>query len=301
MTAGPTAGISPQQQAVEDDIVRTVLASFENTSDPRLRLLMQALTRHLHAFIREVRLTEAEWSAAIRFLTEAGDITNDRRQEFVLLSDVLGASMQTVAVNNEAYANATEATVFGPFFVEDSPTIDIGGDIAAGAPGQPCWIEGQVTGTDGQPVPGARIEVWEADEDGLYDVQYADQRVSCRARLHSDGEGRYAFWGLTPTPYPIPHDGPVGKMLEATGRSPMRASHLHFMVSAPEKRTLITHIFVRGDRQIEIGDSVFGVKESLIKDFHEQSPGTPTPDGRDLGGRTWTRARFDIVLAPAGA
>lgn len=293
--------ISPEQTAVEEDLIERVLASFAQTQDPRLKTVMESLTRHLHAFIRDVRLTEDEWNAAIEFLTAVGHITDDRRQEFVLLSDVLGASMQTIAVNNEAYENATEATVFGPFFVEDAPEIPIGGDIAGGASGQPCWVEGTVTDTAGNPVPGARIEVWEADDDGFYDVQYTDGRVAGRAHLRSDDDGRYAFWGLTPTPYPIPHDGPVGQMLEKVGRSPVRAAHLHFMVTAPQLRTLVTHIFVTGDPQLEIGDSVFGVKDSLIKDFVEQPAGTPGPDSRDLGDQTWARARFDIVLAPQNA
>ncbi|MBJ2122528.1 hydroxyquinol 1,2-dioxygenase [Arthrobacter sp. MSA 4-2] len=301
MPEHPPHSISPQQQAVEEELVRTVAASFDATADGRLRELMQSLTRHVHSFIREVRLTEDEWKAGIEFLTAVGYITDAKRQEFVLLSDVLGASMQTVAVNNKAHSTATEATVFGPFFLEDSPEIEIGGDIAAGAPGEPCWIEGTVTGTDGAPIPGARLEVWEADEDGLYDVQYGDDRTSGRAHLHADEQGRYAFWGLTPVPYPIPFDGPVGRMLERTGRSPVRAAHLHFMVTAPQRRPLVTHIFVRGDEQLDIGDSVFGVKDSLIKDFIKQPTGTPTPNGRNLGGKPWSRTRFDIVLAPAGA
>jgi hydroxyquinol 1,2-dioxygenase len=294
-------GIGAEQAAIEQQLTDTVVASFANTPDERLKTLMQALTRHLHAFIREVRLSEDEWNAAIGFLTAAGHITDDKRQEFILLSDVLGASMMTVAVNNQAHGNATEATVFGPFFAEDAPEIPLGGDIAGGAHGQPCRVEGTVTDTHGHPVPGARIEVWEADEDGFYDAQYADGRTAGRAHLYADAGGRYSFWGLTPTPYPIPHDGPVGKMLEAANRSPVRASHLHFMVTAPEKRTLVTHIFVDGDPQLAIGDSVFGVKDSLIKRFEEQPAGTPAPDGRDLGGRSWTRTRFDIVLAPAGS
>ncbi|SLK14617.1 dioxygenase family protein [Arthrobacter sp. P2b] len=293
-----TQQISAEQVAVEQQLVNTVVASFDKTEDPRLKQLMQSLTRHMHNFLREVRLTEEEWNAAIGFLTAAGHITDDKRQEFVLLSDVFGASMQTIAMNNQAYKEATEATVFGPFFVADAPEIPIGGDIAGGANGQPCWVEGTVTDTEGRPVPGARIEVWEADEDGFYDVQYADQRVAGRAHLNADQDGKYAFWGLTPTPYPIPHDGPVGKMLAAVGRSPVRASHLHFMVTADGLRPLVTHIFVEGDPQIEIGDSVFGVKDSLIKTFQTQPAGTPTPDGRDLDSQSWARTRFDIVLAP---
>lgn len=294
-----TAALDAEQARREEELIERVIASFEATPDDRLRVLMQSLTRHLHAFIRDVRLTEAEWDKAIEFLTAVGHITDDRRQEFILLSDVLGLSMQTIAVNNPAEGDATEATVFGPFFVENAPEIANGEDISGGAPGQPSWIEGTVCNTRGEAIPGARIEVWEADEDGLYDVQYDDQRVAGRAFLHSEEDGGYRFWGLTPTPYPIPHDGPVGALLKSVERSPVRASHLHFMVTAPGYRTLVTHIFVEGDPQLEIGDSVFGVKDSLVKRFDEQPPGTPTPDGRDLGDRTWTKARFDIVLADA--
>lgn len=287
-----------EQAAREQELTDRVAASFDGAADERLRTVMQSLTRHLHAFLREVRLTEDEWNKGIEFLTAAGHITDDRRQEFILLSDVLGASMQTIAINNEAYANATEATVFGPFFVDDAPRIENGGDIAQGATGQPCWVEGTVTDTSGNPVPGARIEVWEADEDGFYDVQYGDDRTAGRAHLFAEADGGYRFWGTTPTPYPIPHDGPVGALLAATGRSPLRAAHLHFMVTAPGLRTLVTHIFVRGDELLD-ADSVFGVKDSLVMDFEELPAGTPTPDGRVIEG-TWSRTRFDVVLAPAG-
>jgi hydroxyquinol 1,2-dioxygenase len=294
----PSDVVDREQQRREETVIEQVLDSFSQADDPRLRLLMEALTRHLHAYLREVRLTDAEWEAAIGFLTAAGHITDDKRQEFILLSDVLGASMQTITMNNTAYANATEATVFGPFFVDDSPEVALGGDIAAGASGQPCWVEGTVTDTDGNPVSGAMIEVWEADDDGYYDVQYPDGRVAARGHLHAEADGGYRFWALTPTPYPIPADGPVGQLLNATGRSPMRASHLHFMVSAPGLRTLVTHIFPRGDDYLT-RDAVFGVRDSLIKDFQPQPPGTPAPDGRDLGGAGWSSVLFDIVLPPA--
>lgn len=290
--------VSPEQEKRESQLVERVVASFDATPDPRLKDLMEALTRHLHAFAREVRLTEEEWQRVIEFLTAAGHITDDRRQEFILLSDVLGASMQTITINNEAQANATEATVFGPFFVAGSPEIQLGGDIAAGAPGEPCWVEGRVTDTSGNPVPHALIEVWEADQDGLYDVQYDDGRIAARGHLYSDADGRYRFWGITPTPYPIPHDGPVGRLLAAVGRSPMRAAHLHFRVQAEGFRTLVTHVFVHGDEFLD-RDAVFGVRDSLVMDFEPQPAGTPTPDGRDLGDRAWSRVRFDIVLAPA--
>jgi hydroxyquinol 1,2-dioxygenase len=285
------------QEARERELTELVVDSFASASDPRLKLLMQSLTRHLHAFLRDVRLTEAEWQQAIAFLTDVGRMTDGQRQEFILLSDVLGASMQTISINNEAYASATEATVLGPFFVEGSPEVPLGGDIAAGADGEPCWVEGTVTGTDGEPLRGARIEVWEANATGHYDVQYGHSRTAARGRLFADNEGRYRFWGLFPTPYPIPHDGPVGKLLAAAGRSPMRASHLHFKVSADGMRTLVTHIFVRGDELLS-HDAVFGVRESLVVDFQRHGAGSPTPDGRELGEATWSSVRFDIVLAP---
>jgi len=292
--------VTPEQTEVEERLVASVVDSFGSCQDPRLKELMEGLVTHLHAYIREVRLTEEEWGQAIEFLTKAGHITNETRQEFILLSDTLGASMQTINVNNAAYKDATEATVFGPFFVEDSPAIELGGDMAFGAVGEPCWVEGSIRDAEGNPLAGARIEVWEADEDGLYDVQYDDGRRAARAHLIADEEGNYRFWGLTPTPYPIPNDGPVGQMLDAVGRSPLRAAHLHFMVSHPGTRTLVTHIFPQGD-PIGRKDTVFGVKDSLIKNFEQQPAGTPTPDGRDLGEQTWSRVRFDIVLAPEGA
>jgi hydroxyquinol 1,2-dioxygenase len=294
----PERSPSAEQAAREEALVDRVAASFAGAEDARLREVMQSLVRHLHGFLREVRLTEQEWRRGIEFLTDAGHLTDERRQEFILLSDVLGASMQTIAINNEAHANATEATVFGPFFVEGSPQVELGGDIAAGAEGQPCWVEGTVSDTDGRPVPGARLEVWQADRSGFYDVQYDDERTAARAHLFSDEKGRFSFWALTPTPYPIPHDGPVGAMLAAVGRSPMRAAHLHVMVEARGRRTLVTHIFVRGD-ELLASDSVFGVKDSLVKDFESHPAGVPAPDGRDLTGAPWSQVRFDVVLAPA--
>ncbi len=286
-----------EQRSREQQLADRVEASFDAAADPRLRQLLQALTRHLHAFVREVRLTEQEWQQAIDFLTATGHLTDERRQEFVLLSDVLGASMQTITVNHQAHGDATEATVVGPFFVAGSPEVGLGGDVAAGASGEPCWVEGTLTGTDGRPVPDALVEVWEADEDGFYDVQYPDGRVAARGHLHTDEQGGYRFWAVSPTPYPIPDDGPVGRLLAAAGRSPMRAAHLHFLVRATGFRTLVTHIFVRGDELLE-HDSVFGVRDSLVRDFERQPAGTPTPDGRELGGRAWSRVRFDVVLAP---
>ena len=279
----------------EAAVTAEVLATFNAAAAPRYREVMQSLVRHLHAFARDVRLTESEWEQGIDFLTRTGHITDDRRQEFILLSDVLGLSMLTVAINAPASAGATESTVVGPFFTDESPEVPLGGDIAGEAKGRPCYVSGTVRGTGGEPVPGARIEVWESDEDGFYDVQYPDGRTGGRGWLRSAPDGEYRFWSVRPAPYPIPDDGPVGDLLTAAGRGPMRPAHLHFKVEAPGYRTLITHIFVAGDPYLD-RDAVFGVKQSLITDFAEH-PAGPGPDGRPLDG-PWTSVEFDIVLAP---
>ncbi len=283
------------QAGGEAAVTAEVLATFSAAAAPRYREVMQSLVRHLHAFARDVRLTESEWEQGIDFLTRAGHITDDRRQEFILLSDVLGLSMLTVAINAPASAGATESTVVGPFFTDESPEVPLGGDITGEAKGRPCYVSGTVRGTGGEPLPGARIEVWESDEDGFYDVQYPDGRIGGRGWLRSAPDGEYRFWSVRPAPYPIPDDGPVGALLTAAGRGPMRPAHLHFKVEAPGYRTLITHIFVAGDQYLD-RDAVFGVKQSLITDFAEH-PAGPGPDGRPLDG-PWTSVEFDIVLAP---
>lgn len=277
----------------EQAVTELVLASFDGATSPRFRKVMQALVSALHGAARDVRLTEQEWEAAISFLTRCGHITDERRQEFVLLSDVLGVSMLTVSINAAADPRATEATVFGPFFVDGSPKVQLGGDLGGAAVGQPCWVEGRVTDVDGTPVAGARLDVWEADDDGLYDVQHPDGRTSGRGHLLADDEGRYAFWCVRPTSYPIPDDGPVGDLLKAAGRGPMRPAHVHFMVSAPGLRTLVTHVFAAGDPHLH-DDAVFGVKPSLVVPLQEQPPGEG-PNGRRLDG-PWCRFTFDIVL-----
>jgi len=276
-----------------DALTEEVVASFDG-AEPRLREVMGALVRHLHSFAREVRLTEEEWAAGVAFLTRAGQISDDTRQELILLSDVLGLSMTTIGINHPAGGAVTESTVFGPFFVSGSPEVPLGGDVAQGAVGEPCWVSGTVRGESGRPVAGARLEVWMADEDGFYDVQLPDGVTRGRAHLFSDDDGGYRFWCVRPRPYPIPHDGPVGDLLAASGRGPMRPAHVHVLVSAPGHRTLTTHVFAAGDPHLG-DDAVFGVKDSLVADFTEHPPGEG-PDGRVLDGR-WHRATFDIVLA----
>ncbi len=286
--------MSARERALTDEVV----ASFAAAPSPRLREVAQSLVRHLHAFAREVRLTEAEWEHAISFLTRAGHLTDDRRQEFVLLSDVLGLSALVVAIAAPASpGNATESTVLGPFFVADAPKIPFGGDIARGAAGTPCLVEGVVRGTDGVPVPGARIDAWEADEEGLYDVQRAGGLTAGRGWLRTDAQGAYRFWSVVPAPYPIPDDGPVGELLAASGRSPMRPAHLHLKVTAPGYRTLVTHIFVAGDEHLG-RDVVFGVRESLVADVVREDAGTAA-DGSVRAG-PWAHIAFDVALEPTG-
>jgi len=261
-----------------------VVESF--TTEGRFTTVMTSLVRHLHAFASEVELTEEEWFAGIDFLTRTGHITDDKRQEFILLSDVLGLSMLVVGINNRRPPEATESTVFGPFFVEGSPGFENGDDLANGAPGEPCLMQGRVVDLDGAPVAGAHIEVWQADEEGFYDVQYADlDHAQGRGHLSSDADGRYWFWSVKPQAYGIPDDGPVGEMLKAGGRGPMRPAHVHFKIDAPGFQTLITHVFAAGDEHLD-SDAVFGVRENLIGEFERGD------DGR------W-RMTYDFVLARA--
>jgi len=268
------------------NITQAVIARFAQTPDPRLKEIMTSLVQHLHAFAREVKLTEAEWMQGIEFLTATGQKCDDKRQEFILLSDTLGLSMLTVAMNNDKPAGCTEATVFGPFHVEGAPHIELGGDVAQGAKGQPCEVRGTVRGLDGAPVPHAHIEVWQADAEGKYDVQRADcDAAQARGVLQADAQGRYHFSSILAEAYPIPDDGPVGDMLKATKRHPWRPAHLHFLIKAPGYQTLITHVFRNGDQYLD-SDAVFGVRESLIADW------LPQADGRYL-------VEFDFVLNPA--
>jgi hydroxyquinol 1,2-dioxygenase len=288
---------SERRNLADADLTRAVEASFDDTRDPRLRQLMQALTRHLHAFASEVELTEDEWFAAIDFVTRTGQMCDDKRQEFVLASDVMGVSMLVIGINHRHPTGATESTVFGPFFVEGSPAFENGDDLANGAPGVPCYVSGTVRSVDGEPVPGALIEIWQADEDGLYDVQYSDlDAARGRGHLHADDEGRYWFWSVHPEAYPIPTDGPVGQLLAATSRSPMRPAHIHFMVKVPGYETLITHVFDESDKYLDT-DAVFGVRSSLLATFEHHEPGT-APDGREMTG-PWASTEFDLILAPS--
>ena len=269
----------------QDNITQAVIASFADAGTSRLQHIMTSLVQHLHAFARDVKLTEEEWAQGIDFLTKCGHITDSKRQEFILLSDVLGLSMLTVAMNTEKPRGCTESTVFGPFHVEGAPRYELGDDIANGASGTPCLVRGTVRDISGNPIPQAVLDVWQSDEDGLYDVQHEGlNQAQARGVLTADREGTFFFRSILAVPYAIPHDGPVGRLLEATGRHPWRPAHLHFMIKAPGYETLVTHVF-RDKSEYLDSDAVFGVRQSLICEWKEQA------DGSYL-------LEFDFVLNP---
>ncbi len=269
----------------QDTITEAVVNRFAHTPDARLKEIMGSLVRHLHGFAREVRLTEGEWAQGIDFLTQTGHITDGKRQEFILLSDTLGLSMLTVAMNHDKPEGCTEATVFGPFHVENAPQFALGDDISNGAKGAPCLVRGRVTGAGGEAVAGATLDVWQSDDDGMYDVQHAGLgHAQNRGVLHTDAAGQFHFRSTLATAYPIPHDGPVGRMLAATNNHPWRPAHLHFRIAAPGYETLVTHVFRAGDEYLD-SDVVFGVRQSLVADWVER------PDGSYL-------LAYDFVLNP---
>ena len=279
----------------ENTITGEVISRHQDAQNPRLEEVMTSLVRHLHDFAREVKLTEAEWAKGIQFLREAGDITNDRRQEFILLSDTLGLSMLVTAQNQRKPEGCTESTVFGPFHVEGAPVFEHGEDIANGAVGEPCYVRGRVVDRDHRGVANAAIEVWQADAEGFYDVQRAPEgEQRARGNFKSDATGAFHFRSILAEAYPIPHDGPVGKMLRALGRHPWRPAHLHFRISAPGYQTLVTHVFRDGGKYLD-SDAVFGVRSSLIAKWVRHEPG-PAPGGTTSAGPFYT-LDFDFVLA----
>jgi len=253
------------------------------------------LVRHLHAFVKEVELTEAEWATAIDFLTRTGQKSDATRQEFILLSDVLGVSMLVETINHRTGGASTESTVLGPFHMVESPPRELGADVALDGKGTPCLVSGQVTGDDGKAVPGATVDIWQANEDGFYDVQQPgiQPELNLRGLFTADDDGRFWFRSVVPKYYPIPDDGPVGQLLDATGRHPYRPAHLHFIVSAPGYRPVTTHVFVADSPYLD-SDAVFGVKESLIREVPEvDDPERAAAAGLPNPFRTLT---FDIVL-----
>ncbi len=281
----------------EQMITRAAVASFDGAADPRLRELVTSLTHHLHAFVRETKVTMEEWSQGIEFLTSVGQMCDATRQEFILLSDVLGVSMLVDAVNHAAEGPETETTVLGPFFVESSPSFDQGADISSGTLGEPLYIDIGVSSVDGRPIPGAKIEVWQSDAEGFYDVQRPEiaEGFKLRGTLIADESGRVRLWSILPTAYPIPHDGPVGNLLQATGRHPWRPAHIHFKLTAPGFRPVVTHIFLRDSQYLD-SDAVFGVKDLLICEFPRHSEGI-APDGRQLD-TPWRTLGYEFIMGP---
>ena len=290
-----------RHSTTEDDITAAVLARFAATPNPRLKEIMLGLIKHLHAFVKEVELTETEWFQAIEILTEAGKMCSDKRQEFILFSDTLGVSMVVDLIGHRKPEGATESTVFGPFHRLAAPDMPPGGNIAhRDTTGVPALVSGRVLDLDGKPIAGAVLDVWQAQSNGLYDSQDKNpDQLHMRGKFHTDSEGRYLLRTVQPVHYPIPSDGPVGAMLKATGGHLWRPAHIHFVVMADGYEAVTTHIFDRVDPYLE-SDAVFAVKESLICDFvrHE----TPTPEAAKLGitGPMLT-AEFDFVLKPVGA
>ena len=289
------------RQFTEDNLTDEVVARFKRgAEDARFRQIMTSLVKHVHAFAKDVQLTEEEWFEAIKFLTAVGQKCDDKRQEFILLSDVLGLSMMTVAINHKTDPGSTEATVLGPFFAHGAKEYGYGGDLREGATmkGEDVWVSGRVVSSDGKPIPGAMLDIWQAKADGIYDLQ-TDGEFELRGRVKANDKGEYAFKSYKPKFYSIPMDGPVGDLVRAVGDNHMRPAHMHAIVSAPGSQQVITHVFVEGDPYLE-SDAVFAVKDSLVAKYGKLG----AAEAKKLGmPEKSLRLDFDFRLSPdrAGA
>jgi hydroxyquinol 1,2-dioxygenase len=277
----------------EANLTDVVLERWKDISDPRLRQIMQSLIKHLHGFVREIEPTQAEWATAIDWLTRTGKMCSEKRQEFVLASDVLGASMLVDAINHRQASEATPSTVEGPFHVANAPAIANGGSVAEGAPGVPCFVTGTVRGLSGEPIAGAILDLWQTDGEGLYEDQRDTKGPWMRGLYRTQADGSFLIRTVAPIGYTIPMDGTVGELMNCTNISHMRPAHIHFAVSAPGYGELVTHLFRRGDEYIET-DVVYAVKEPLIVDFI-QKPSGKTPTGETLA-TPFFEVRYDFVL-----
>jgi catechol 1,2-dioxygenase len=293
------AGPNARERTTPAEITAQVIERFESCRDPRLRELVQSLTRHLHAFCLDVGLTEEEWSVAIRTLTDTGHITDERRQEFILWSDTLGLSMLVDALGNELPEGATESTVLGPFYVPGSPLREYGESLAEEEAGLPAWVHGRILTLAGEPIAEAELDVWQNGENRLYAVQDPEAHEDhLRGRFRTRADGSFAFLAVRPVPYPIPDDGPVGAMLAATGRHPWRPAHIHMIARATGYRTVTTHIFDESSDYLD-SDAVFAVKRSLLRRFLERSADDPArPPGVE---GPWCSLECDLVLSPSEA
>ena len=284
------------RQFTEANLTAEVVARLGKTKDKRLREIMQSAVKHLHAFARETKLTEEEWFEGIKFLTAVGQKCDDKRQEFILLSDVLGLSMMVVALNHKTAPGATEATVLGPFFAHGAKEFGYGGDLREGATmkGADVWVSGRVLGTDGKPIPHAALDILQAKADGIYDLQ-SEGEFELRGRVKANEKGEYAFASYKPKFYSIPMDGPVGDLIRATSNRHMRPAHMHAIVSAPGYQQVITHVFVQGDKHLD-GDAVFAVKNSLVAKYKKVDH---PEEAKKLGmPNPFLKLNFDFTLSP---
>jgi hydroxyquinol 1,2-dioxygenase len=281
----------------EANLTDAVVATMAGTKDPRLLEIMSSLVRHLHAFIRDVNLTEEEWMAGIQFLTATGQKCDDKRQEFILLSDTLGATTMKDIINNRKPPGVTEYTILGPFHRADAPEMPLGADMAGEMAGEPTVIRGRVLAPDGAPIADAKLDVWQSDAEGHYDLQMPElEGTALRGVFRTDAEGRYHLRTIKPSFYPIPYDGPVGQMLISTGRHPYRPAHVHFIVTAPGYEPVTTELFMEGDPYLD-SDAVFGVRESLVVPFVRHDS---TGEAAALNVRApFYTVDYDFVLKPA--
>ncbi|MBI4608138.1 MAG: intradiol ring-cleavage dioxygenase [Candidatus Rokubacteria bacterium] len=277
-------------------VTDTLLRQLEHTPDKRLKQIMTSLVTHLHAFVREVGLTETEWFQGIKFLTETGQMCDDKRQEFILLSDTLGVSILVDAITHAVPSGATEPTLLGPFYLEGAPEFPTGANIAEKIRGETTFVSGRVTGLNGAPLAGALLDIWHAAPNGFYGGQASAPEFSLRGKFRTDGDGRYAFRTVKPASYPIPVDGPVGKMVVALGRQIYRPAHIHFIVSAKGYETLCTHIFVADDPYLEV-DPVFAMKSSLVTEFVRHDAAEEAR-ARGVAAPFYTM-EYDFALTPA--
>jgi hydroxyquinol 1,2-dioxygenase len=286
------------QLVTEDNITDLAVERWATAKDPRLAEILTSLVRHLHGFAREVRLTEAEWMAAIQWLNRTGQISDEKRQEFILASDVLGLSMLVVQMNHRLDPDATPNTVLGPFHIDGSPPLAFGADMSDGVKGTPLFVHGTVRDLSGAPVGGAVLDVWQADGDGMYEAQLDVDEARLRAKYTTRGDGSYCLRTVAPLGYAIPVDGPVGELVGAAAISHFRPAHVHVLMDVPGYEPLITHLFQEGAQYLD-SDVVFGTKEELVVAFEPQEAG-PTPDGGAID-QPWLSAAYDFVLQRRGA
>jgi hydroxyquinol 1,2-dioxygenase len=285
------------RQFDEKSITQAVIARMSECQDPRFRHVMTSLIRHLHDFVRDVQLTEGEWISAIQFLTDVGKTCTDQRQEFILLSDTLGVSVLVISINHPPESGSAESTVLGPFYWDNAPEVPRGTNLAVGVKGEPAFYSGRVLSVDGRPLENATLDVWSGDGEGNYDMQLPGEFVmKARGKIRTDSEGRYWFRSIRPTFYPVPTDGPVGRMLKAMGRHPFRPGHIHMIVSAVGHEPVTTHLFVADSEYLDT-DAVFGMKESLVAKFNKHAPGK-APTGETVDTPFYT-VEYDFRLRPA--